>query len=89
MSTENIIRALAGSLVLASLALAHFVHPGFLYFTAFVGFNLLQSAFTGLCPAESILRRLRPASPSPASGPQPSSTAACCGGKPGTNASQP
>ena len=89
MSTENIIRALAGSLVLASLALAHFVHPGFLYVTAFVGFNLLQSAFTGLCPAESILHRLRPARPSQAPAPQASTPGSCCGGNPGRNASQP
>ena len=66
MNTENIIRALAGSLVLLSLALARLVHPYFLLLAAFVGLNLLQSAFTGLCPAESIIRRLRKA---PASAP--------------------
>jgi hypothetical protein len=43
--------------VLASLALGHWVHPGFLLFTAFVGANLLQSAFTGACPAMWILRK--------------------------------
>jgi len=63
MTLENAVRALAGTLVLASLALGRFVHPGFLFFTAFVGLNLLQSAFTGICPAEMILKRLglRPA----------------------------
>ncbi|MEQ1747795.1 MAG: DUF2892 domain-containing protein [Prosthecobacter sp.] len=58
MKLENIIRALAGTLILTSLALAHFVHPNWLWFTAFVGANLLQSAFTGFCPAEMILKKL-------------------------------
>jgi hypothetical protein len=58
MKLENIIRALAGTLVLASLALAHYVHPNWIWLTVFVGFNLLQSAFTGFCPAEMILKKL-------------------------------
>ncbi len=58
MTTENAIRALAGTLVLASLALAHFVSAKWLFLTGFVGVNLLQSAFTGFCPAEMILRKL-------------------------------
>ncbi len=58
MSIERWIRAFAGSFVLASLLLAHYVHPGWLWFTAFVGANLLQSAFTRFCPLELILRRL-------------------------------
>ncbi|MCP4660063.1 MAG: DUF2892 domain-containing protein [bacterium] len=58
MTMENVIRAFAGSFVLASLVLGWWVHPGFLLFTAFVGLNLLQSSFTGLCPLESILKRL-------------------------------
>ena len=58
MTIENAIRAIAGSFVLVSLALGWWVHPAFLLFTAFVGANLLQSAFTGLCPMESLLRRL-------------------------------
>ncbi len=58
MTMENVIRAVAGSFVLASLALGWWVHPGFLLFTAFVGLNLLQSSFTGLCPLESILERV-------------------------------
>ena len=57
MTVENAVRALAGTFVLASLALGYWVHPGFL-FTAFVGANLLQSAFTGICPAEAIFRKL-------------------------------
>jgi hypothetical protein len=59
MSIENMIRVLAGTLVLSSLALAHFVSPWWLLLTAFVGVNLIQSAFTGFCPAEIILRRLK------------------------------
>jgi hypothetical protein len=58
MTLERAVRALAGSFVLASLALGWWVHPGFFLFTAFVGANLLQSAFTGVCPAEMIFRRL-------------------------------
>ena len=58
MSMERIVRATAGSLVLISLALGYWIHPGFFLFTAFVGANLLQSAFTGLCPLENILRHL-------------------------------
>ena len=58
MKLENAIRVLAGTMILVSLALAHFVHPGWLWLTAFVGANLLQSAFTGFCPAETVLRKL-------------------------------
>jgi hypothetical protein len=75
MTTENGVRALAGTFVLVSLALGVaasplFVSSLFLWMTAFVGANLLQSAFTGFCPAAMILRRLgtrdaRAAQPSP------------------------
>lgn len=58
MTLENKIRAFAGAFVLVSLGLGWFVHPGFLLFTAFVGLNLFQSAFTGFCPLEKILARL-------------------------------
>jgi len=58
MTVNEYLRALAGLFVLASLALGWFVHPGFYLFTAFVGLNLLQSAFTKWCPAMSILRAL-------------------------------
>jgi hypothetical protein len=58
MTVENAVRALAGTFVLASLALGWWVHPGFYLLTAFVGANLLQSAFTGLCPAEAIFRKM-------------------------------
>ena len=61
MTIENQIRAFAGSFVLVSLALGYLVHPAFFLFTAFVGANLLQSAFTGFCPLEILLRRLQAA----------------------------
>jgi hypothetical protein len=63
MLMERIVRIFAGSFVLISLALGveasplH-VHAGFLWFTAFVGFNLLQSGFTRFCPLEMFLKRL-------------------------------
>lgn len=55
---EMIIRRFAGTFVLLSLVLAHYHNPNWLWFTAFVGFNLLQSSFTRFCPLEIILRRL-------------------------------
>ena len=51
MIIENKIRAFAGTFILASLLLAHFVHPNWLYFTAFVGVNLLPVEFYRLLPA--------------------------------------
>ena len=58
MKTEAYIRILAGTLVLVSLALAHFVKAWWLLLAVFVSLNLIQSAFTGFCPAEIILRKL-------------------------------
>ncbi|OVE75812.1 hypothetical protein BVX98_07065 [bacterium F11] len=58
MTAENMIRAIAGSFILISLALAHWVSPHFLWFTAFVGANLLQSAFTRWCLMEKFLIKL-------------------------------
>jgi hypothetical protein len=52
MKMEIIIRRFAGTFVLASLVLAHYHSPYWLWFTAFVGFNLLQSSFTNFCPLE-------------------------------------
>jgi hypothetical protein len=54
MTVENAVRAVAGTLVLASLALAYWLSPWALLLAGFVGLNLLQSAFTGFCPAEQI-----------------------------------
>jgi len=63
MTVENAIRASAGGFILISLALgvqasALFHSVNWLWFTAFVGANLLQSSFTGLCPLEMILKKL-------------------------------
>lgn len=55
---ERILRGIAGSFILASLLLAYFVSPLWLWFTAFVGFNLLQSAFTGWCPMMWLLGKM-------------------------------
>ncbi len=55
---ERILRGMAGFLTLLSLALAYWVSPKWLYFTAFIGLNLLQSAFTNWCPAMTILKKL-------------------------------
>ena len=57
MTLENAIRAIAGTFILISLALAHWVSPYWLLFTAFVGLNLLQSAFTHCCLMENILQK--------------------------------
>jgi hypothetical protein len=56
-TVEVWLRGIAGAFVLLSVALGWFVHPGFFLFTAFVGANLLQSAFSGWCPVMTILRR--------------------------------
>lgn len=57
MTLENKIRAIAGTFILASLALGWWVSPYWFLFTAFVGANLLQSAITRWCLMEDILRR--------------------------------
>lgn len=58
MKMENAIRILAGVMVLISVSLAHWISHWWLLLAVFVGLNLIQSAFTGFCPAEHILRRL-------------------------------
>jgi hypothetical protein len=63
MTTERLVRIFAGAFVLLSLALGVEASPLFatkyaLWFTAFVGANLLQSGFTRFCPLETILRRM-------------------------------
>ena len=58
MKIDSFIRALAGSVILISLALAHFFSPWWLLLTTFAGLNLLQSAFTGFCPPTIILTKL-------------------------------
>jgi hypothetical protein len=56
MTVNDAVRAMAGTMVLISVALVYFVSPWFLLFTAFIGLNLLQSAFTGFCPASYLFR---------------------------------
>lgn len=58
MKIENLIRVLAGSMVLLSVVLVHYVSPWWLLLTCFVGLNLIQSAFTGFCPPSIVLRKL-------------------------------
>lgn len=58
MTVNNGVRVVAGCMVLLSLALTHWVHPGFVWLSAFVGFNLIQSAFTGFCPAQTLLKHI-------------------------------
>ncbi len=58
MTLNNAIRVLAGSMVLLSLVLTYFVHPNFVWLTVFVGVNLIQSAFTGVCPAASVFKKM-------------------------------
>ena len=54
---ERILRGMAGFFVILSLVLAYYVSPLWLWFTAFVGINLLQSAFTNWCPMMTILKK--------------------------------
>lgn len=58
MNIDRAVMAFAGGVVLLSLVLAHFVSPLWLWLTAFVGFNLVQSSITGFCPAAMLLRKL-------------------------------
>jgi hypothetical protein len=57
MTVNDALRGIAGAFVLISVALGYWVSPWFFAFTAFVGANLLQSAFTRSCPMMAILRR--------------------------------
>ncbi len=58
MNIDKAVLAFAGAMVLVSLALTHFISPWFWLFTAFVGLNMLQAAFTGFCPAAMVFKRL-------------------------------
>ncbi|MER2605342.1 MAG: DUF2892 domain-containing protein [Siculibacillus sp.] len=58
MSIDRVVFAFAGVVILLSLALGHWVHAYWLFLTAFVGLNLLQSAFTGFCPLATILKKV-------------------------------
>jgi len=58
MTVNRYLRLIAGFFVMLSVLLAHFHNPNWLWFTAFVGLNLFQSAFTNWCPMITILRKL-------------------------------
>ncbi len=63
MTVERIVRIIAGFFIMLSLGLAHtsasidLAHPSWLWFTAFVGFNLFQSGFTRFCPLDILLKK--------------------------------
>lgn len=59
MNVDRWLRLVAGAFVLLSLALGHWASPYWYLFTAFVGLNLLQSAFTNWCPMMTILKKLK------------------------------
>ena len=58
MNVERILRLVAGFFVMVSVALGYWVNPNWFLFTAFVGLNLFQSAFTNWCPLITILKKL-------------------------------
>lgn len=58
MTLDRAILAFAGTMVLLSLALTYYVHPGFVWLTVFVGANLIQSSFTGFCPAAMLFKKI-------------------------------
>jgi hypothetical protein len=84
MTTERLVRIIAGSFVLVSLLLAHhyngvdLTRPTWLWFTAFVGLNLFQSGFTRWCLLENVLRR---------AGVQTEAESTACHGVPGPRSS--
>ena len=59
MTVNRYLRLVSGAFVLLSLALGLWVNPKWFYFTAFVGLNLFQSAFSDWCPLMTILRKLK------------------------------
>ena len=58
MNIDRAVFAFAGVMILISVALTHFVSPWFVLFTVFIGLNLLQSAFSGFCPAAIVFKKL-------------------------------
>ncbi len=58
MNRTQIIRLVAGIMVLTSIALAHYVHHNWIFLAIFVGLNLVQSSFTKWCLLEDILKKL-------------------------------
>jgi hypothetical protein len=58
MTVDRAVLAFAGVMVLVSVVLTAYVSPLFMWFTVFIGANMFQSAFTGLCPAAAIFRKM-------------------------------
>lgn len=58
MNLDKAVMLFAGFMVLTSLALAHWVHPGWVWLTAFAGANLVQASVTGFCPAAWAFKRM-------------------------------
>ena len=58
MTIDKAVLVFAGFMVLLSLALTYFVHPAWMLLTIFVGLNMIQSAFTGFCPAAMLFKTL-------------------------------
>lgn len=58
MSLERAVEAFAGFMILLSVALTYYVHPGFVWLTVFVGANLFQQSFTGFCPAGIVMNKV-------------------------------
>lgn len=58
MNIDRTVFAIAGTFILVSLALGIWVHPYWFFFTAFVGANMLQAAFSGFCPLAIILKKI-------------------------------
>lgn len=57
MTVDQAVMRFAGVMVLLSLVLTHYLHPGFVWLTAFAGLNMLQASFTGFCPAASLFKK--------------------------------
>ncbi|MDO9588231.1 MAG: DUF2892 domain-containing protein [Brevundimonas sp.] len=57
MNLDRAVMLFAGFIVLTSLVMAHWVHPGWVWLTAFAGANLVQASFTGFCPAAIVFKR--------------------------------
>jgi len=76
MKMHMLIRRVAGMFILASLLLANYQSPNWLWLTAFVGLNLLQSSFTNFCPLEIVLKKLGVGAP--CCGNEKKSDSSCC-----------
>ena len=58
MTTDSLVRLLAGTATLAGVALTHYVSPWWLLLSAFAGANMIQAGFTGFCPAAMVFKKL-------------------------------